>query len=112
MDHPSTLQWEPVIGLEIHVELNTKSKLFSPAANHFGDEPNTNISDVCTGQPGSLPVLNQEAVRKAVMVGCAVNAQIARYSRFDRKSYFYPDSPRNFQITQFEMPIVDRKSVV
>src|SRR5436190_17006321 len=88
--------WQPVIGLEIHVELNTKSKLFSSAPNRFGDEPNTNITDVCTGQPGSLPVLNKEAVHKAVLFGCAVGAHIAHYSRFDRKSYFYPDSPRNF----------------
>ncbi|MFN0064665.1 MAG: Asp-tRNA(Asn)/Glu-tRNA(Gln) amidotransferase subunit GatB [Chlamydiales bacterium] len=99
-------QWEPVIGLEIHVELNTKSKLFSSAPNRFGDEPNTNISDVCTGQPGTLPVLNKEAVKKAVLFGCAVKANISKYSRFDRKSYFYPDSPRNFQITQFDMPII------
>lgn len=98
--------WEAVIGLEIHAELNTKSKLFSVAPNHFGDEPNTNITDVCTGQPGSLPVLNKEAVRKAVQFGCAINSKIAKFSKFDRKSYFYPDSPRNFQITQFDQPIV------
>lgn len=106
MDHAVYSEWEPVIGLEIHVELNTKSKLFSSAPNRFGDEPNTNISDVCTGQPGTLPVLNKEAVRKAVQLGCAVNGTVAKISRFDRKSYFYPDSPRNFQITQFDMPIV------
>ena len=100
------LHWEPVIGLEIHVELNTKSKLFSVAPNRFGDEPNTNITAVCTGQPGALPVLNKEAIRKAVQFGCAINAQIAKFSKFDRKSYFYPDSPRNFQITQFDQPIV------
>lgn len=100
------LEWETVIGLEIHAELNTKSKLFSSAPNRFGDEPNTNISEVCTGQPGALPVLNKEAVRKAVQFGCAINATIAKFSKFDRKSYFYPDSPRNFQITQYEEPIV------
>lgn len=99
-------EWEPVVGLEIHVQLNTKSKLFSSAANHFGDEPNTNISVVCTGQPGALPVLNKEAVRKAVQFGLAIKAEIALVSTFDRKSYFYPDSPRNFQITQFEHPII------
>ena len=99
-------EWEIVIGLEIHAELNTKSKLFSSAPNRFGDEPNTNITEVCTGQPGALPVLNKEAVRKAVQFGCAVNGTIAKFSKFDRKSYFYPDSPRNFQITQFEEPIV------
>ncbi len=98
--------WEAVIGLEIHAELNTKSKLFSCAPNRFGDEPNTNITEVCTGQPGALPVLNKEAVRKAVQFGCAINSQIAKFSKFDRKSYFYPDSPRNFQITQYEEPIV------
>lgn len=98
--------WQAVIGLEIHVELNTKSKLFSVAPNHFGDEPNTNITEVCTGQPGALPVLNREAVRKAVQFGCAIGAKVARFSKFDRKSYFYPDSPRNFQITQFDEPIV------
>lgn len=98
--------WEPVIGLEIHVQLNTKSKLFSQAPNHFGDEPNTNITEVCTGMPGSLPVLNKEAVRKAVQFGCAVNGQVSLVSAFDRKSYFYPDSPRNFQITQFFKPIL------
>lgn len=98
--------WEPVIGLEIHVQLNTKTKLFSSAPNHFGDEPNVNITAVCTGQPGSLPLLNKEAVRKAVQFGLAVKGKLNLLSRFDRKSYFYPDSPRNFQITQFEKPIL------
>lgn len=105
-EHPTHHDWEAVIGLEIHVELNTKSKLFSQAPNHFGDEPNTNITEVCTGQPGALPVLNQEAVRKAVQFGCAIQAEVAKFSKFDRKSYFYPDSPRNFQITQYNQPII------
>lgn len=109
---PSHDEWEPVIGLEIHVELNTKSKLFSVAPNHFGDEPNTNITEVCTGQPGSLPVLNKEAVRKAVQFGCAIQAKVAHFSKFDRKSYFYPDSPRNFQITQYDKPIVVGGTVI
>jgi aspartyl-tRNA(Asn)/glutamyl-tRNA(Gln) amidotransferase subunit B len=104
--------WEPVIGLEIHVQLNTKSKIFSGAPNRFGDEPNVNIGVVCTGQPGSLPVLNKEAVRKAVQFGCAIKASVANISKFDRKSYFYPDSPRNFQITQFDQPIIVGGSVV
>jgi aspartyl-tRNA(Asn)/glutamyl-tRNA(Gln) amidotransferase subunit B len=98
--------WEAVIGLEVHVQLNTKSKLFSSAPNRFGDEPNTNITDVCTGLPGTLPVLNKEAVKKAILFGLAINGRISSYSTFDRKSYFYPDSPRNFQITQLENPIV------
>lgn len=98
--------YELIVGLEIHVQLSTKSKLFSPAANQFGGEPNTYISEVCTGLPGSLPILNKEAVRKAVLLGCALESNISTYSRFDRKSYFYPDSPRNFQITQYENPII------
>lgn len=104
MSHES--HWEPVIGLEIHAELNTRSKLFSRAPNRFGDEPNSNISTVCTGQPGALPVLNEEAVHKAVLFGCAIHASISKFSKFDRKSYFYPDSPRNFQITQYDEPII------
>lgn len=99
-------EWETVIGLEIHSELNTQSKLFSEAPNRFGDEPNTNITEVCTGMPGALPVLNKEAVKKAVQLGCALQAKVAKFSKFDRKSYFYPDSPRNFQITQFDQPII------
>ena len=112
MKHIPNDLWEPVIGLEIHLQLNTKSKLFSPAPNHFGDEPNINISVVCTGQPGALPVLNKEAVKKAVQFGLAVRSQISPVSTFDRKSYFYPDSPRNFQITQFENPLVRGGTVV
>jgi len=103
--------WEPVIGLEIHVQLNTISKLFSSAPNRFGDEPNTNITEFCTGQPGALPVLNKEAVKKAVLFGLATNANIAPLSTFDRKSYFYPDTPKNFQITQFYHPIISKGSV-
>ena len=77
MNHPT--QWEAVIGLEIHAELNTKSKLFSSAPNRFGDEPNTNITEVCTGQPGALPVLNREAVKKAVQLGCAIGPWFKSY---------------------------------
>lgn len=98
--------WQAVIGLEVHVELKTESKLFSVAPNRFGDAPNTNITEVCSGQPGALPVLNEEAIFKAILFGAAINAEIATKSSFDRKSYFYPDSPRNFQITQFYEPII------
>jgi aspartyl-tRNA(Asn)/glutamyl-tRNA(Gln) amidotransferase subunit B len=98
--------WEPIIGLEIHVQLNTASKMFGTEPYQFGHEPNTDIGIVCTGQPGTLPVINKEAVRKAVQFGCAVHATISLISRFDRKSYFYPDTPKNFQITQFDHPIV------
>lgn len=104
--------WEPIIGLEIHAELNTKSKLFSSDANHFGDEPNTNISEVSTALPGSLPVINKEAVKKAVQFGLSINAHVNLVSQFDRKSYFYPDNPRNFQITQYETPIIVGGSVI
>lgn len=98
--------WETVIGLEIHVQLNTHSKLFGEEGYLFGHEPNTDIGAVCTGQPGALPVLNKEAVYKAVQFGCAIHATVSLVSKFDRKSYFYPDSPKNFQITQFDEPII------
>lgn len=98
--------WEPVIGLEIHVQLLTRTKIFSRSPNRFGAEPNTLISEVDTGQPGALPVLNKEAVRLAVQFGLAIGAEINHHSSFDRKSYFYPDNPRNFQITQFHHPIM------
>lgn len=98
--------WEAVIGLEIHAQLNTKTKLFSSDRNHFGDEPNTNISPLSIGLPGSLPVLNKEAVKKAIQFGLAINGSVQKWSRFDRKSYFYPDCPRNYQITQLEYPII------
>ncbi|MBS0647870.1 MAG: Asp-tRNA(Asn)/Glu-tRNA(Gln) amidotransferase subunit GatB [Verrucomicrobia bacterium] len=98
--------WETIIGLEIHVQLSTKTKMFGSEPYHFGSEPNTDIGVVCTGQPGTLPVINKEAVHKAVQFGCAVHAKINLVSRFDRKSYFYPDNPKNYQITQFDYPIV------
>jgi aspartyl-tRNA(Asn)/glutamyl-tRNA(Gln) amidotransferase subunit B len=97
--------YEPVIGLEIHAQLNTKTKLFSSDKNHFGDDPNTNISPLSVGLPGALPVLNKESVRKAMQFCLAVDAAVQPWSRFDRKSYFYPDCPRNYQITQFDHPI-------
>src|SRR5262249_30642600 len=98
--------WEPVIGLEIHVQLNTRSKMFGREPYRFGQEPNVDIGVVSTGQPGSLPRINKGAVAKAVALGCAVGATVARVSRFDRKSYFYPDTPKNYQITQFEQPLI------
>lgn len=98
--------YEPVIGLEIHSQLNTKSKLFSADSNNFGDDPNTNISPLSVALPGSLPVLNKEAVRKAIQFGLAIGGAVQMWSRFDRKSYFYPDCPRNYQITQFDHPII------
>lgn len=103
--------WEVIIGLEIHLQLNTKTKLFSSSLNQFGAEPNTNIDFVNTAQPGSMPILNQAAVDKAIALGLALGSKIATVSSFDRKSYFYPDCPRNFQITQFFHPILEGGSV-
>jgi len=97
-------EWETVIGLEVHVELATETKLFSSAPNRFGDEPNTNVTPVCLGLPGSLPVLNRMAVEHAIRLGLAINCEI-RPSVFARKNYFYPDMPKDFQISQYEQPI-------
>ncbi|PCI76282.1 Asp-tRNA(Asn)/Glu-tRNA(Gln) amidotransferase GatCAB subunit B [Candidatus Aerophobetes bacterium] len=106
MSKGSDNNWEVIIGLEIHLQLNTKTKLFSSSPNQFGAEPNTHIDFVNTAQPGSLPRLNQAAVDKAIALGLALKSKIAPVSAFDRKSYFYPDCPRNFQITQFFHPIL------
>ncbi|QPK61889.1 Asp-tRNA(Asn)/Glu-tRNA(Gln) amidotransferase subunit GatB [Methylomonas sp. LL1] len=99
-------QWEAVIGLEIHTQLSTKSKIFSGAATTYGAEPNTQACAVDLGLPGVLPVLNKDAVRKAVTFGLAIDAEIAPHSVFARKNYFYPDLPKGYQISQFELPIV------
>ncbi|PPD32099.1 MAG: Asp-tRNA(Asn)/Glu-tRNA(Gln) amidotransferase GatCAB subunit B [Methylomonas sp.] len=99
-------QWEAVIGLEIHTQLSTQSKIFSGAATAYGAEPNTQACAVDLGLPGVLPVLNKDAVRKAVTFGLAIDAEIAPHSVFARKNYFYPDLPKGYQISQFELPIV------
>lgn len=101
------MQWEPVIGLEIHVQLATHSKIFSAASTAFGAEPNTQACAVDLGLPGVLPVLNHEAVHMAAMFGLAVNATVAKRSIFARKNYFYPDLPKGYQISQYENPIVE-----
>ncbi len=101
-------QWEAVIGLEIHTQLATKSKIFSGASTTYGAEPNTQACIISLGMPGVLPVLNEDAVRKAVTFGMAINAEIAPYSVFARKNYFYPDLPKGYQISQFELPIVGK----
>ena len=100
------MQWEMVIGLEVHVQLSTDSKIFSGAATTYGAEPNTQACAVDLGLPGVLPVLNQQAVNKALQFGLAVDAHINQTSVFARKNYFYPDSPKGYQISQFELPIV------
>ena len=97
-------EWEIVVGLEVHVELATETKLFSHAPNRFGDEPNTNVTPVCLGLPGSLPVLNRRAVELAMTVGIALGCDI-RPSVFHRKNYFYPDMPKDYQVSQYDQPI-------
>ena len=98
-------QYETVIGLEVHVELATKTKIFCACSTAFGGAPNTHTCPVCTGMPGSLPVLNRQVVEYALAVGLATNCQIHQYCKFDRKNYFYPDNPQNYQISQLYLPI-------
>ena len=98
-------QYETVIGLEVHVELATKTKIFCSCSTEFGGAPNTHTCPVCTGMPGSLPVLNKQVVEYALAVGLATNCQIHQYCKFDRKNYFYPDNPQNYQISQLYLPI-------
>jgi len=100
--------FEVVIGLEVHTQLNTKTKIFCSCSTSFGDEANTHVCPTCLALPGSLPVLNKEAVRKAISFGAAVNATINKRSVFNRKNYFYPDLPKAYQISQFEIPIVEK----
>ena len=98
------MEYEAVIGLETHVQLKTKSKMWCGCANTFGSEPNTNVCPVCLGLPGVLPVPNDEALRLTVLTGYLLNCEIPRFAKFDRKSYFYPDAPKNYQLTQYDKP--------
>ncbi len=102
------MNYEVVIGMEVHVELHTQSKLFCSCPNDFSPEPNTNVCDVCLGFPGTLPLLNSNAVEQALKASLALNCEIALHSRFDRKNYFYPDMPKGYQISQFFIPIGSR----
>ena len=98
-------EYETVIGLEVHVELATKTKIFCSCSTEFGGAPNTHTCPVCTGMPGSLPVLNKQVVEYAAAVGLATNCTITQNCKFDRKNYFYPDNPQNYQISQLYQPI-------
>lgn len=98
-------KYDPVMGLEVHVELSTETKMFCNSPTAFGAEPNTHVSPTCMGLPGALPVVNQQAVDWAIKIGLALNCQIASYSRFARKNYFYPDQPKNYQISHMTSPL-------
>ncbi|NJM17589.1 MAG: Asp-tRNA(Asn)/Glu-tRNA(Gln) amidotransferase subunit GatB [Richelia sp. SL_2_1] len=99
--------YEAIIGLETHCQLATLTKIFSDSSTKFGADPNTNIDPICMGLPGVLPVLNEKVLEYAVKAGLALNCQIAKYSKFDRKQYFYPDLPKNYQISQYDLPIAE-----
>ena len=99
------MAWETVMGLEVHVELATKSKIFCSCTTEFGGEPNTHCCPICTGMPGTLPVVNKQVVNYAMKAGMALNCEITRYNKFDRKNYFYPDLPKAYQISQLYLPI-------
>jgi aspartyl-tRNA(Asn)/glutamyl-tRNA(Gln) amidotransferase subunit B len=105
MTATDTRVWETVIGLEVHCELSTASKLFCGCPNEFGEEPNTNVCPVCLGLPGSLPVLNERAVEYALRVAEALHLRVPERSIFSRKNYFYPDMPKNYQTSQYDQPI-------
>lgn len=99
------MQYEAVIGLEVHVQLKTKSKMFCGCATEFGAEPNTHVCPVCLGYPGVLPVMNEDAVRKTILTGLMIGSDVSRFSKWDRKNYFYPDMPKNYQISQYDLPL-------
>src|SRR5215212_8384990 len=108
----ATGDWEMVIGLEVHAQVTSNSKLFSGSPTEFGGEPNSHVSLVDAAMPGMLPVINERCVRQAVRTGLGLNAQINRRSVFDRKNYFYPDLPQGYQISQYKSPIVAEGEVV
>ena len=99
------MEYEAIIGLEVHLHLKTKTKAFCGCSTEFGQEPNSQVCQVCLGFPGSLPVLNKVALDYAVKVALALNCKVQEYTKFDRKNYFYPDLPKNYQISQYDLPI-------
>ncbi len=105
-------KYQPVIGLEVHVQLLTESKAFCGCLNRYGGEPNTHVCPVCLGLPGALPVLNRKAVEYAVLAARAIGCEIRETSVFSRKNYFYPDSPKGYQISQFDKPIAENGEVI
>lgn len=98
-------RYETVIGLEVHVELKTRTKIFCDSTTEFGGEPNTHVCPICLGLPGTLPVINKKVVEYAIRAALALNCNIAEFTKFDRKNYFYPDMPKNYQISQHDLPI-------
>ena len=105
------MHYEAVIGLEVHVQLKTRSKMFCACTTGFGAPPNTQVCPVCLGYPGVLPVMNEEAVRKTILTGLMIGSEIARFSKWDRKNYFYPDMPKNYQISQYDLPLCAQGAV-
>src|ERR1700710_412263 len=106
LDYDEVLErYDPVLGLEVHVELSTATKMFCPCSTEFGAEPNTQVCPVCLALPGALPTLNEAAVESAIRIGLALNCEIVPWCRFARKNYFYPDMPKNYQISQYDEPI-------
>src|SRR2546422_993043 len=100
-----SMNYEAVIGLEVHVQLKTRRKIFCGCATEFGAEVNTRVCPVCLGYPGVLPVMNEEAIRKTILAGMMIGCDITRFSKWDRKNYFYPDMPKNYQISQYDLPL-------
>ena len=101
------MEYEVVVGMEVHVEISTASKVFCGCKNDFHAPPNTHVCPVCLGMPGVLPVLNKQMVEKSVKVGLALNCTISRWSKMDRKNYFYPDQSKNYQISQYDLPLAE-----